>query len=114
MYNNKYYRLITQAKDFVEDVMSQRDPGQSLAQELTDALRTRKYCSSINARAAIATVIVTGSFENYEFGMPRTVDCLKAFRRTRTALSKGRKLQFEAWRYDFNTAEYWGHETFSF
>lgn len=114
MYTQKYYEMIIKSKDLVETYMRYQDPDAKLSAELTKALRTQVYVNSINWRAAIATVIVCGGFENYDFLMPTTRRCVENFRRIRRDLSKGRTLSVDVWKSYFQTSTYTNHTRLSF
>lgn len=96
MYTNKYYKMITGAKEFVAYCIDQgADPLHEIhAGDMSRTLRSRHYCSSINTRAAVASVLASGTFlESGQFMMPSTKLCLMNFKYARRQLSDNRPIE---------------------
>ena len=95
MYTHKYYNLVTRAKEFVAYCIDQgADPLHEIhAGDMSRPLRSNQCCPSINTRAAVATVLTSGTFlESGQFMMPSTRACLDVFRHVRKQLSNQRPL----------------------
>lgn len=96
MYTHKYYTMITGAKEFVAYCIDQgADPLHEIhAGDMSRTLRTRKFCPSINTRAAVAAVLTSGTFlESGQFMMPSTRACLDNFKYARRRLSDSRPIE---------------------
>lgn len=93
MYEKKYYKYVVKAKEIVSKVLEEYDVS-DLCDDARRLLHNRVLCESINMRAAMLTVLATGSVVNgTQFMMPGTRDCLSNFRYIRNRLSKGRKIE---------------------
>lgn len=107
MYNEKYYNYITRAKEIVSKVLEEYDVI-DLCNDARRLLHSNVLCNSINMRAAVLTVLASGSVVNgTQFMMPATHDCLSNFRYIRNRLSKRRKIEVpdfhrycDEWRYE--------------
>lgn len=93
----KYYSLVTGAKEFVARCIDQE--GVDLLHEIhvgtmSHALRSRQGCPSINTRAAVASVLTSGTFlESGQFMMPSTRHVLNNFKYARRHLSDNRPIE---------------------
>lgn len=95
MCTNKYYSMITGAKEFVARCIDEGvDPLYKIhTGAMSRTLRSRQYCSSINTRAATAAVLISGTFlESGQFMMPSTRCALDNFKYARRRLSDNRTL----------------------
>ncbi len=107
MFEKKYYELITRAKEIVGEVLEEYDIT-DLCDDARRLLHSNILCNSINTRAAVLTVLASGSVVNgNQFMMPGTRECLSNFRYIRNRLSKRRKIEVpdfhrycDEWRYE--------------
>lgn len=96
MYTQKYYNLAVVAKGFVCHCIDEgADPLHEIrVGKMTHTLRSGQYCSSINTRAAVASVLASGLFlESGEFMMPSTRCVLENFKYARRRLSRNRPIE---------------------
>lgn len=96
MYTHKYYQLVIKAKGFVTYCIDQgADPLHEIhAGDMSRTLRSRRFCSSINTRAAIAAVLTSGTFlKSGQFMMPPTRHVLENFKYARRQLSRNRPIE---------------------
>ena len=91
-----YYKLVVGAKEFVEHCIDEgADPLHEIhAGSMSRTLRSRRYCPSINTRAAVAAVLTSGTFlESGQFMMPSTRHVLDNFKYARRQLSNNRPIE---------------------
>ena len=92
----QYYKLVTGAKEFVDHCINEgADPLYEIRMgKMSHTLRSREYCSSINTRAAVASVLASGTFlESGQFMMPSTRCVLDNFKYARKRLSRNRPIE---------------------
>ena len=92
----QYYTLVTGAKQFVEHCIEEgADPLHEIRTgSMSRTLRSKCYCPSINTRAAIASVLASGTFlESGQFMMPSTRHVLDNFKYARRRLSDNRPIE---------------------
>lgn len=95
MYTHRYYTAVTVAKELVGKYIEENDDLLNIIRngDVSRILRSNKYSRSITAKAAIATVLTSGTFlETGQFMMPSTLTCLSDFRYVRRQLSDRRPL----------------------
>lgn len=96
MYTHNYYSLTIRAKEFVYQCIDEGvDPLHEICTgEMSRILRSRHICPSINTRAAIASVLASGTFlESGQFMMPSTRLVLDNFKYARRRLSDNRPIE---------------------
>jgi len=96
MYTEKMYNKVIWAKDFVAQCIDEGvDPLREIGDgRMAHTLRSRRYCSSINTRAAVASVLASGTFlESGQFMMPSTRLVLDNFKYARRRLSDNRPIE---------------------
>lgn len=95
MYTHRYYAAVTAAKELVGKYVEENDDllNVVMSGEASYVIRSNSFSRNITAKAALASVLASGTFlETGQFMMPSTRACLDVFRHVRKQLSNQRPI----------------------